>query len=157
MEHLQKFSSAKEDAQEFPVWESKLVGRLGLSRTFLMKLRDQHLTQGVDWIKKGRRVLLSPVAVDKLRRVMDLPAEKRALEEPYALPAPPERKIYTLKVYRKVISHPNMILATDDVNIFRVRVKTKTHFLPGMEIRCEHDHQDLFNHVGNCPRFRGRY
>jgi len=49
----------------FPVWEGRLPEYLGpLSRPVLRKLRNEHLIEGVDWIRaENERVCLSLAAV----------------------------------------------------------------------------------------------
>lgn len=152
MDHsLQKFSSSKDAPAAFPIWESNLSGHLGVGRQRLFELRESALVLGVDWIKKGRRVCLSLEAVRKLEVELGVETNTPG-QEPTVL-----AQVFTFKVHPKLITHPNMILATDGTNIYRVRVKTKANFLRGMEIRCQHDRLDLYDHVGNCPRFRGKY
>ena len=59
----------------FPFIENHVRARLGLQKDEIRELRQQHLTEGTDWILKKKRVWLSAAAVATLIRVKGLGAK----------------------------------------------------------------------------------
>lgn len=152
---------------EFHVWESLLVNRLGQSRAHLKSLREEHLIEGTDFVKKDRRIIYTAAAMEKLQAALSLTHKELPplngveithdeKKQPHAAVLAPE--VFKFKFYPKKVLHPRMVLVTDGRNIFRVvGVRKKDFFIMGMEVACTHVQHDLYEYHGNPPRSRGRY
>ena len=65
-------------------WESKVAGRLGLSRDTMRALRAGHLVYLADWETISGRICLTEDAVGKIAAVLRLPPDLApAVSEPH--------------------------------------------------------------------------
>ncbi len=139
----------------FPWFEATVAERLGCSRNSLRAYRLHHFTDDKDFTKHNREIYWSVEAVRAVAEAlgMELGDVSWLSEEK---PAPPP--VHELKVYPRKTLNPHIIMATHvTLGIVRVRVKAKVNFRAGMAVRCTHVGGDLFELVGNCPRFPGKY
>lgn len=146
-------SSTQKAPSGFPVWESSLAVRIGVSRNVVAVAREASLVQGSDWIFYRRRIVLTDAAAEKLAaHFRATPLETNGASEPAT--HVPE---VIFKVHPRKCANPRILLATDGTNLVRVRVKAKEKFRPGMPIRCTQLGEGLYQIVGNHPRFNGKY
>jgi hypothetical protein len=164
-------------------WESIIAGRLGISRDTVREIRERCLTEGVDWMREKKRVLLTDSGVARVAEavkntapdagppepVPEASAEKNAASGESSavdgavscvddVPAAAEKNaaVKRLKVH-KLVLNPRLILATDGAAVVRVRVPDCRNFIKGMEFNARLIGGDLYELVGRCPRFRGRW
>jgi hypothetical protein len=140
-------------ALTFPVWQSHLVTKLGISLDDFRELRDQHLQRDVDWrFGPDNHIVLTEAAALHLAGIV-LAVEKDG-RQPAVLPAstlkPTEAR---LKVHRAgpLIPNPRLVEATLDQDnahhtagtVVIVRVRNNLQFRKGDEITARH-HEGLF-------------
>jgi hypothetical protein len=154
------------DKPVFYIREASLVGKLNISRNDLLAIRTRLLQEGVHFAKIGRRVMLSEQGFGLVAKSLEMTAAEadKAVgypdQENQKKPAQSANGCITpmlFKVTARKTANPHIVLASNGEVIVRVRVKNKENFRPGMVVRCEHVHADLYNLVGNCPRFPGKY
>jgi hypothetical protein len=82
----------------FTLWETNVMRRLGLAdREDMRSLREEFLSEGVDWAKVGQRIMLSEKAAEKLALELKLfPARLAAIKTAqaasgYNVPSEPEK------------------------------------------------------------------
>ena len=153
----QEFTASK----SFPYLEEDLATRSGLLRHNLEATRKLMLVEGVDFVREKRRVMLSysaaaralaahgvpPGDAERFLGVVMAPDEKSA----------PQRAVVMLKVHRRSVMNAHVLLVTDGTSVFRLRVRSKENFRPGMDVRCNLISGDLYELVGNAPRYPGKY
>jgi len=64
--------SVKTPPPNFTVFEASLPDELGVARDLIRAIRAHQLIEEVDWIKKHKDILLTPEAVEKIRRALAL-------------------------------------------------------------------------------------
>jgi len=139
----------------FPWPEKELAERFGCSPASLQDFREHRMEQGVAWVKYKRHIFWSEFAVRSAAEALGLvDAELTWLEREKT---PAAVTLYKFAVYPRRTMNPHIIMASGPKGLVRVRVKTKDNFRAGMEVRCVHVAGDLFELVGNCPRFPGKY
>jgi hypothetical protein len=138
---------------DFPVWQTHLADRIGVPVEDLRELRDQHLTQVVDWrFDSDSRVVLTEEAAQKLAGlILGVTNDARvpATLPPSALQATDA----ALKVHRAgpVIPNPRLLEAILDADnahhpagtVVCVRVRDNKQFRRGDAITARH-HEGLF-------------
>jgi len=150
----------------FYIREASLVGRLNISRTDLLAIRNRLLTEGQHYARVGRRVMLSDEGFALVAKSLEMTPAEAHKAAPAGDPKnekKPAGAAYThdvmvYKVSPRATFNPHIVLAVNLVGqLVRVRVKSKTNFRPGMPIKCMQVQGDLYDLVGNCPRFPGKY
>ena len=162
---------------DFTHWESKVAGRLGLSRDNMRRMRSELLTEGADFITQSNRICLTAAAVEKIAAALRVPAPPVELTE--ANPAPvavvektiADAAIGTVRlcVWRQT-KNPHIIEAfhpekdpSHRSNIVRVIVKKAANFIrvggdgKPMTLPARHVRADLYELLGACPRRKGRW
>jgi hypothetical protein len=125
--------------------ESKLAVSLDVPTEAIAKIRQEGLSEGADYVKKGKGYTYSGDGIRRVLQALGLLVD-----------------FSTGDVFSAVIKclprNPNMLLCElSDHSPIRVRVKTQVNFVPGMEIQVKPDiGTPLFNYVGQYPRIRGR-
>jgi hypothetical protein len=161
-----KNENPTKDEGMFCIRESSLVGRLNISRNDLLAIRTRLLQEGVHYAKIKRRVMLSFTGFAMIAKSLEMTRaeadkvtgnpsaenEKKPASGAAGCNAP-----VLFKVTARRTTNPHIVMASNGTLTVRVRVKTKQNFRPGMVVRCEHVQGDLYNLVGNCPRFPGKY
>jgi hypothetical protein len=157
MDTLKNFETQK----GFEWLEADLAARFGCPVAQLVKWRGLELVEGKDWERIKRQVHYTASAVKKTALAV---AGLREEDLPWlGHPRPPVPPVVTFKVYPMRTLNPHILLAQDGFvasgapRLVRVRVKTKDNFRPGMEVRARHVGGDLYELVGHCPRFPGKY
>jgi len=148
---------------DFSIWESQLATRLGLSQRDVAGLRSQHLQEGIDFVKNGRRLLYCEAGVAKLARVLtngshaekSLPTGVLCAEQAVAEVLKPEK----FRVRRKAMNTHVLECVDSAGKIVVVRVRDSANFLPGMEVSAVPygNLPNVFEFSGAYPRFRGKY
>jgi DNA-directed RNA polymerase beta subunit len=87
--------------------------------------------------------LLSEARIEAAAAAVD---EKKAA-------APAEQELTVQALTR----NGQIVMATRGEELVRVRVRESRHFVAGMKMTCRHLQADLWELVGRCPRFRGRW
>jgi len=139
----------------FPWLESEQTEKFGCTHKALHIARVGMLLEGKDFIRHKRRVCLSDAGMRKLWLSFGLPEQDSPVAQKE--PARPGPVLFTLLVHPRKTLNPHVIQAILDNKLCRVRVKTKTNFRPYMKVTCRHVGADLYELVGNCPRFPGKY
>jgi len=162
---------------DFTHWESKVAGRLGLSRDNMRRFRLELLTEGVDYITSSKRIHLTSSAVEKLAtalRVPAPPAEATSAAEPDAAISSADQPTPAIGTVRLCVwrqtKNPHIIEAffpekdpAYRVNIVRVIVKKAANFIKTggdglpMTLPARHVQADLYELLGPCPRRMGRW
>lgn len=151
------------DAENFPlksfsVFESDLAVRLGVARRELVAMRWEHLQEGVDFLKTGRRVVYCHAGVEKLAAIAGTDSKKMLPAAGLSEPAP-TREVFTFTVRRKP-ANTRALECTDTAGkTVIVRVRDSALFLPGMKVTAVPygDHPNVYEFAGAYPRFRGKY
>lgn len=140
--------------------EEELAAQLGVSRDALREVRSKVLTEGPDWVKQGREVVLRPAGVVKVhaalghRSVAEAP-DPKAPEGPAA---PLQASAVEVLRVHSIPRNKRLLLAVNGAGaVLRVRVKDSGKFTRGMEVSAVRCRGDLYEHVGRLPRYRGRY
>lgn len=159
----------------FTHWESKVAGRLGLSRDTMRALRTEHLVYLADWETISGRICLTDDAVGKIAAVLRLPPVDAAppisnAETEKSAPSEATGTTTRLLVWNAKMKNRRIIEAyavgtnpSLRQNILRVRVKNADNFLrvgydgKPMELPVVHVQADLYELVGPCPRKKGRW
>jgi len=152
--------------EDFTILESVLVSRLGISREILREKRKLG-TEGEHWSWiGGNRVCWSAAGVVWLENALRGPRNDRGADpSPGSIlasngqdahAAREEQAIKDLRVLRTFMN-PRLLLATDGVAVFRVRVRNSRNFVPRMTIPCRRIQADLWELARACPRFRGKW
>jgi hypothetical protein len=134
------------------VSEKDVSEQLGVSRQILKEARSR-LQEGEDWILTKKSVMYSNVRMCNLLRVLELPVSDSVLHTVVEfIPA----EVVLARVTRK---YPNkrILGAVLDGKAVRVRVPSNVKFLPGMDVPCRLIDEDLYELVGRCPRWRGKF
>lgn len=171
--------------QTHELTEEAAASQLGVTRDAFKKLRAEHLYENDDWRKKGREIVITKPGLERLRGVLAALLKKDPSDSgpgdavaPGAIPGvvtaiqavasavssiigSVEQKqaddSIPLKVTRTVLN-PHIVRAVrEDGKEVSVWVTTNKNFLPNMEIRAVHRVGELYDLVGRCPRFRGRF
>jgi hypothetical protein len=159
----------------FTHWESKVAGRLGLSRDTMRALRAEHLVYLADWETISGRICLTEDAVGKIAAVLRLPPVAAlptvsTSETEKSAPSEATGTATRLLVWNAKMKNRRILEAyaagTNPAlrqNILRVRVKNADNFLrvgydgKPMELPVVHVQADLYELVGPCPRKKGRW
>jgi hypothetical protein len=159
----------------FTQWESKVAGRLGLSRDMMRALRTAHLVEHVDWLTISGRICLTEEAVGKIAAGLRLPpvadaATISTAETEKSAPGEATGTTARLLVWNSKMKNRRIIEAyavgtnpSLRQNILRVRVKNADNFMrvgydgKPMELPVVHVQADLYELVGPCPRKKGRW
>jgi len=145
---------------DFPWLEAVLAKNFGLSVHVLAQLRYANLLEDEDWVRVKNRVRYSTLAARKTG--LDI-LGLTEVDLPWLAVVPVEPPTHVFKVYSVRVPNPFILLATSGNGptgspvLLRVRVKTKTNFRPGMDVRVKHVAADLYELVGHCPRTPGKY
>ena len=146
------------------ILESRLTGRVGLTRDELRAFRQKNLDAKRDWYLKKKRVVWTESGVEKLRAHIAVPEIKTAPAQNAALPEP-----VTLLVWKSNLTNKRIVLAykpgTDPQraeNILRVQVRSSENFVrfvngKPMELKARHLQADYYELAGACPRRKGRW
>jgi hypothetical protein len=138
------------------ILERDLAGKLGVTRDVLRDLRKRVL-EAEDFAQQGRDVMIHADGVAKITGAL---AEKNGAEKKAVAIEIDDEESFVLLVH-KLPPNRRIVLAkkeeADDEQVMRVRVRDNGHFVPGMRLRCRHLDGDLYELVGRCPRFKGRY
>jgi len=154
MDASQKIETQKEPLT-FVIAEKDLPGLLGCPPDQPAEVRYL-LEEGRDWQKVGRSIRWTLAAAREYATSLGMDWRLVAgLGDGAATPAAPV--VTVLKTTARKTLNPHILLATDGAQLFRVRVRKKDNFRPGMEVRCTHVGADLYELIGNCPRFPGKY
>jgi hypothetical protein len=157
MEAGRKILLAKEGSMsEWELMESKVAETLGAPREALMEMRKKDALYGLHWRKRGRRVVWTEKGLDFLSERFDdrggvlgrVKGSSQATDEG-------EREIEA--VVKKMPLNKRVLMAEAEKGVIRVRVNSSANFIPGMKIRCARVVDDLYDLVGRCPRYRGRW
>ena len=134
--------------------ERELAPRLGVTREVLRDLRKRLLSSD-EYEQQGRDVIISHGGVAKLTGAV---LEKREGEKNGVEIDVEQPEECALKVFRNA-ANTRIVLAKKEgaEDMLRVRVRNNGHFVPGMPLRARHIEGDLYELVGRCPRFKGRY
>lgn len=151
-----KNTQKSKTAPGFNWLESEQTGKFGCTQEALHAARAELLVEGKDFVRWKRRVCLSDAGMLKLWLSFGLPAGDAPT---VAGDAKDEKKqaLHILTVHPRKTLNPHVIQALLDGKLCRVRVKTKINFRPSMKVSCRHIGGDLYELVGNCPRFPGKY
>lgn len=150
--------------KSFPYDEATLAVASGIVREHLQEGRSRLLVEGVDFVREKRRVVLSYAGATTLLAALGVPLDDA--ERLLGVQMPPEQKndaqaptraIAVFKVYRRSVVNAHVLLVTDGVSVFRLRVRSKENFRPGMDVRCNLISGDLYDLAGNAPRYPGKY
>jgi hypothetical protein len=145
----------------FPYLESELARRSGLGREAMEVQRKVLLVEGVDFVREKRHVALCYDSATRVLAACGVPASD--VEAFLGVVMAPEPKnaaqeaVVLLKVHPRRVINAHVLLVTDGKSLFRLRVRNKENFRAGMDVRCEHISGDLYNLIGNAPRFPGKY
>ena len=142
----------KDAPTDFPWVENELPAVLGVPLSLLARYRTQGLLEGIHFVRHRRRVCLSNQALALLRHALKLETPKN--------PPPPPPPTVRLKTTPHKTLNPHIIMAClldDEKAVMRVRVKSKENFRAWMVIEARHLGADLYELVGNCPRFPGKF
>ena len=155
---------------EFDRVEAHVAGSLGICRDHIRHLRQTFLTEGVHWAYVKKRVMLSEAALSILAQKKALPypttefSEKAQGEAVAAqrllLPAPFKGTLVAWsspKNSRILLAYPPGTDPQNRLNLVRVRVRSNENFVRGMEFQAQHVNEDLYDLVGSCPRWRGKF
>lgn len=161
-------------------WEGRVADALGVRRKLLARLRQDHLSEGVDFVRReANAVVLTATGLEKIERLVKeggggVENERETTGKPSssgksdagvpAGPAPREK----MRVER-VPSHPQLLLCLSEVTrkLVVVRVRENSHFVPGMRIEAiasTHGVWQFHNRelggpttIGRLPRQKGRW
>jgi len=80
-------------------------------------------------------------------------------QDAHAALAKPAQKtaVRQFSVVRTFLSNPRLLLATDGLNMVRVRVRNSAGFVKDMLIPCRPVHDDVWELARPCPRWRGKW
>jgi hypothetical protein len=132
------------------ITERDLAKRMGVSRSWIRAMRAS-LDPGELYGKAGCRVMWSEKGVAVLQK-------KAGARDPDATPEPPTPGVPEKLTITRLVINPHLVLAaTKKGAVVRVRVRLAANFMPGMEIQARKIDGDLFELVGRCPRFKGRW
>lgn len=156
--------------------EERLAARLGVSRELLRTFRDENLTEGQQWTMAGREVAYSEAGVRMLLTHLGARLREKRPQGPGGLTiqglleearledateAVDEKKaagpVEDELTVQALTRNGQIVMATRGEELVRVRVRESRHFVPGMRMTCRHLQADLWELVGRCPRFRGRW
>jgi hypothetical protein len=159
MSELKRAQHGNEDPG-FPFWQDRLPLQLGVGIEVIRSARRQ-LVEGVDWVKKGQRVLFSAAGVERLQERLRVKAPVALLPE-RAASLERRLRVVQVPVNRFVIvavEADGMGMPIEGGKRCVVKVKSNVNFVPGMLIQArlvEVGHGGLFELVGNCPRVKGK-
>lgn len=146
--------------KDFRTWESHVAVRLGVSRRDVAAVRQQHLREGIHFVKTGRRVVYSDAGVARLAKALSNGGGQEGSLPTRVLCAPEALKTtFSFQVRRKVANR-HVIECTDEAGkIVLVRVRRNENFLPGMKVEAVPygDLVNVYEFTGRYPRFRGKY
>lgn len=183
-EKAKKKAAHGNEASGFPFRQSRLVNRLGVSIDVIREAREG-LVEGVDWMHRGQVVLFSQVGVDRLAARLKVNAGTRPDVEsgdvsPQSKRGPiallPERassleSVVAMRVVA-IPRNPHLVvcvpadgagmpvkpLAGGAAPRANVKVQSNVNFVPGMLLKARPaEVVGMFNLVGRCPRFRGKF
>jgi hypothetical protein len=145
--------------KSFSVFESDLSARLGVTRRDLVAMRWEHLQEGVDFLKTGRRVVYCNAGIEKLAAAISNGSSKAMLPAGGLSEPTPTRVLFTFKVRRKPANTRVLECIDETGKTVIVRVKDSAHFLPGMKVTAVPygDLHNVYEFAGAYPRFRGKY
>jgi len=166
---------------EYITTEDELAGNLGIDRRELAKSRKRVLQRKVDWITDKGKVCLTEDATRKILADLGILGSERAQEpapdspvpppseSPPELPEPilpvqildlgpsqPQNTTIEL-VMEKTCRNRRIIICRKGEDPVRVRVRNSRNFRKGMKVKARLISADLYELVGRCPRFRGRW
>lgn len=140
--------------------EKKVCESLRVSRKNAKGLRDG-MERGVDWDYIHGRVVYSESGAKRLLAALDADIGVETLAEGASQQEEGEavENGVVWLVYRKTCLNRQMAMATDPESgaVCRVKIQRSTNWVPGMEMKCVREKDDLYRHVGRAPRWRGRY
>jgi hypothetical protein len=148
----------------FPVWQSQLAERLGVSLWDLRELRDQHLVREVDFtIGENNHVVLTEAAAQKLTALVM--ASRDTSAPPVTLPEAALRSSdVKLKVQRSwpLIPNPRLVeaaLAVADGHheagkVVLVRVRDNRAWKRGDELTARHFEGIVYDLTSRAPKRR---
>lgn len=150
--------------------ETKMAARLGLSRDETRALRQQYLTKWTHWKLVKRRVYLTEEAVHLLLSKKGLPPPTPSINAALPQNAARPRQLLLMAPFEGElvvwnVCHNTRILlaifpqdhADNPQTIVRIMVKSNKNFVAKMKVRARHIEKDLYELVGACPRWRGKY
>lgn len=137
--------------------EAAIALTVGLTRDEIRTARDRNLEKNVDWQMHGRQVVWTQAGLNNAIDLDLVPSADYAIAivDEKKLPGVPDLQELQVK---RVYPNPRLLLATlpngDEV---RVQVKTNLNFRPRMMIKARCVEGTLYQLVGRCPRYPGRY
>lgn len=157
--------------EDFTHFESVLASRMGVNRQILREKRKA-ATEGEHWSwVGGNRVCWSEAGLVWLENALRAPRNDRGVDpspesstagneqDAHAALAKPAQKtaVRQFSVVRTFLSNPRLLLATDGLNMVRVRVRNSAGFVKDMLIPCRPVHDDVWELARPCPRWRGKW
>lgn len=150
--------------------EIKMAALLGLSRDEIRALRQEYLTEGTHFKTVKKRLYLSEQGVNLLLSKKTLPRPAAPINTPPSETAARPRQLLLiapfegdLLVWQKA-NNPRILLLIyphDHMDspqfIAQMQVRDNKNFVRGMKVRARHIEGVWYEHVGNLPRWRGKY
>lgn len=143
--------------------EKELADDLGLSRPSIRALRKEHLTEGPDWARADKdMVVYTAAGAKKLAGLLHVsPSEKKtdggaALFAGVAADGSPS---LALTVTRHRIGRNDRLIEAkaEDGEVLLVRVHSNVNYRPGMPVHAKMERHGHAVIAGRSPRFPGRY
>lgn len=145
--------------------ESAVAATFGLSRDALRRLREEHMQEGVHWLRRGRHIVLTDEGGALLAGLcrLSVPPVVRALIGPPGDPGLTKAAVIILKAWDSPLNSSILIAYhrgadwNDRAKRVRVRVTDNTNFVRHMEVPCRHIEGDLYECLRPAPRDRGSW
>lgn len=151
--------------------EQRLVTAIGTHRDVIRELRAA-LVEGEDWEMQANEVTYSEEGVRKVLGKLRVRLPEKRTRVPggmtmcalLAACVSDAELLHGAETATLTVTgltrNKHLLLAeaaAGKTGPLRVRVQSAEKFVVGMEVKCRHVHDDLWELVGHCPRFRGRW
>lgn len=162
-ENGESISSQTIFEQRGPIPESELVEIWGIPREALRQARHDHLSEGEHWEKQGRDIVILPAGIATLAPIFEISEKNGPEKKEPAPPAEPETPAPWFVV--SVPRNRRLVLIGPECGgqaTGRLRVRDNAKFTIGMDCTSKvrpagQEQTDVYELIGNQPRFRGRW
>lgn len=146
-------------------WESKVAESLGLSRERIRTLRQEHLTEGVDFRTVRGEVVLTELGLTKITAIDDgkgppTPAAPDDSSAKFPVPkGPPARAKFTVV---RIPANKRLLYCVPKGEHGKapqvlIRVKDNSFFMPWMELEAIESDNNSWQFRGRLPRKKGKW